>query len=195
MKDGRTIQKLLQGKPEGGTIKNLGEREWMVSNWTSMWVSREGEKKALDRREWASIMREAKARCKGQYCQRIRRRRSGRRRREFKRHIICVKSAGYFNRVVWLKPREIRTKHGFPILSVGNAYKLELNFSHPDIPQAFVSIGSGTRDFKFCRLTKCCILFQNSATGLSSVEHGSPLMQRYSEIIEVVKTCENQPRP
>jgi len=28
----RTVKKLLQGKPEGGTIKNLGEREWRVSN-------------------------------------------------------------------------------------------------------------------------------------------------------------------
>jgi hypothetical protein len=32
MKDEGTIQNLLQGKPEGGTIKNLGESEWMMSN-------------------------------------------------------------------------------------------------------------------------------------------------------------------
>ncbi|PSN50992.1 Transferrin [Blattella germanica] len=35
----------------------------------------------------------------------------------------------------------------------------------------------------------------NSATGLLSVENGSPLMQRYSEILEVIKACENQPTP
>jgi len=58
-----------------------------------------------------------------------------------------------------------------------------------------VSIDIGTKDLKFCRLVKCCILFQNSATGLSSVQDGSPLMQKYSEIIEVIKNCENQPRP
>jgi hypothetical protein len=29
-----------------------------------MWVSRKGEVKAFDRREWAFIMREAKAKCK-----------------------------------------------------------------------------------------------------------------------------------
>ena len=153
------------------------------------------KRKAFDRRERTSVMREAKARHKGQYCQRIRGGGSGKRRREFKRHVICVKAAGYFNRAVWLKPREIRTKHDFPILSVGSAYIFELNFFHPDIPQAFVSISSGTEDFKCCRLMRCCVLFQNSATGLSSLENGSPLMERYSEIIEIVKTCENQPRP
>jgi hypothetical protein len=91
-------------------------------------------KKALDRREWASIVKEAKVRCKGQYCQRIRRR-SGSRRREFKRHIICLKSPGYFNRAFWLKPRKLRTKHDFPILSVGNAFKFELKFFLPGYSQ------------------------------------------------------------
>jgi hypothetical protein len=54
-------------------------------------------KKAFDRREWASVMRGTKARCKRAVLQRIRRGGISRRRREFKRHIICVKGAEYFN--------------------------------------------------------------------------------------------------
>jgi uncharacterized protein YfbU (UPF0304 family) len=72
---------------------------------------------------------------------------------------------------------------------------VELNIFHPVIPLGFANIDSGTKYLKFLRLTKCCTLFQNSATGLSSVVDGSPLMQKYSEIIDVIKTCENQPRP
>jgi len=65
------------------------------------------------------------------------------------------------------------------VLAAGDLYG-----KHPELFRLFGDF-DGTKD----------LLFKNSATGLSSVEDGSPLMQRYSEIIDVVKTCENQPRP
>jgi len=65
------------------------------------------------------------------------------------------------------------------VLATGDLYG-----KHPELFRLFGDF-DGTKD----------LLFKNSATGLSSLEDGSPLMQRYSEIIEVVKTCENQPRP
>lgn len=60
-------------------------------------------KKAFDRKEWASVMRGAKARCKRAVLQRIRRGGSGRRRREFKRHIILRKRCWIFQYICLIK--------------------------------------------------------------------------------------------
>nr|Q02942.1 RecName: Full=Transferrin; Flags: Precursor [Blaberus discoidalis]AAA27820.1 transferrin [Blaberus discoidalis] len=65
------------------------------------------------------------------------------------------------------------------ILAAGDLYS-----RRPDLFKLFGDFG-GTKD----------LLFKNSATGLLSVENGSPLMQRYSEILEVIRACENQPTP
>ncbi|PNF38524.1 Transferrin [Cryptotermes secundus] len=63
------------------------------------------------------------------------------------------------------------------ILSAGKLYS-----KRPDLFRLFGDF-DGTKD----------LLFKNSATGLLSLESGSPVMQRYSEILEVIKACENQP--
>nr|AAN03488.1 transferrin [Mastotermes darwiniensis] len=64
------------------------------------------------------------------------------------------------------------------ILAAGDLYS-----KRPDLFRLFGDF-DGTKD----------LLFKNSATGLSSVDAGSPLMQQYSNIMEVIKACENQPR-
>jgi hypothetical protein len=63
----RIVKKLLEGKPGGGTKKGRPRLRWIdkvesdlrivgVKRWSS---------RALDRTEWASIAREAKAKLKG----------------------------------------------------------------------------------------------------------------------------------
>ncbi|KAJ9587804.1 hypothetical protein L9F63_018761, partial [Diploptera punctata] len=65
------------------------------------------------------------------------------------------------------------------VLAAGDVYS-----RRPDLFKLFGDF-DGTKD----------LLFKNSATGLLSVENGSAVMQRYSEILEVIKACENQPTP
>lgn len=65
------------------------------------------------------------------------------------------------------------------ILAAGDLYS-----RRPDLFKLFGNF-DGTKD----------LLFKNSATGLLGVETGTPLMTRYSELLEVIRACENQPSP
>jgi hypothetical protein len=63
----RMVKKLLEGKPGGGRKKGRPKLRWIgdvESDLRNMGVKR-WRSRALDRTEWTSIMREAKAKLKG----------------------------------------------------------------------------------------------------------------------------------
>ncbi|KAF0314806.1 hypothetical protein GQ607_017962, partial [Colletotrichum asianum] len=62
------------------------------------------------------------------------------------------------------------------VLAAGDLYS-----RRPDLFKLFGDF-HGTKD----------LIFKNSATGLLHTDPNSPLMQRYAEMLETIKTCENQ---
>jgi hypothetical protein len=67
MNGGRIVKKLLEGKPGGERKKGRPRLRWIdyvESDLRNMGVKR-WRSRALDRTEWASVVREAKAKLKG----------------------------------------------------------------------------------------------------------------------------------
>ncbi|WP_147291042.1 PhnD/SsuA/transferrin family substrate-binding protein, partial [Alteriqipengyuania lutimaris] len=62
------------------------------------------------------------------------------------------------------------------VLAAGDLYS-----RRPDLFKLFGDF-DGTKD----------LLFKNSATGLRAVDTGTPVMQHYTEMLDVIRTCENQ---
>ena len=59
----RALKKLMEGQSEGQKEKDIDDNELDRNVGVKRWW-----KRALDRREWATVMREAKVKLKGSYC-------------------------------------------------------------------------------------------------------------------------------
>jgi hypothetical protein len=69
MNEARSVQKIFEGKLEGRRGTGRPRLRWLddVDNLRKLGIKR-WRMKALDRDEWASIIKEAKTKLKGPYC-------------------------------------------------------------------------------------------------------------------------------